>query len=96
MKLEQRDCSETSAYKIQTLGNYPEKTYKTPDDGKEICPKYVQLYIKIKLRDIASCWLLLYKYIMCISTLNIKLFVSNVQKIRIVRFLHNWQISSKF
>jgi len=25
MKMEQTECSETSAYKIQTLGNYPEK-----------------------------------------------------------------------
>jgi hypothetical protein len=34
MKMEQTECSETSAYKIQTPGNYPEeeegekKTYK--------------------------------------------------------------------
>jgi hypothetical protein len=26
MKMEQADCSETSAYKIQPLGNYPEET----------------------------------------------------------------------
>jgi hypothetical protein len=25
MKMEQTECSETSAYKIQTLGNYPEE-----------------------------------------------------------------------
>jgi hypothetical protein len=25
MKMEQAECSETSAYKIQTLGNYPEE-----------------------------------------------------------------------
>jgi hypothetical protein len=25
MKMEQRECSETSAYKIQTPGNYPEE-----------------------------------------------------------------------
>jgi hypothetical protein len=25
MKMEQTDCSETSAYKIQTPGNYPEE-----------------------------------------------------------------------
>jgi len=27
MKMEQTECSETSAYKIQTPGNYPEKIY---------------------------------------------------------------------
>jgi hypothetical protein len=26
MKMEQADCSETSAYKIQTPGNYPEES----------------------------------------------------------------------
>jgi hypothetical protein len=28
MKMEQTECSETSAYKIQTPGNYPEKNIK--------------------------------------------------------------------
>jgi len=26
MKMDQRECSEKSAYKIQTLGNYPEES----------------------------------------------------------------------
>jgi len=28
MKIKQTECSETSAYKIQTPGNYPEETIK--------------------------------------------------------------------
>jgi len=28
MKMEQTECSETSAYKIQTPGNYPEESIK--------------------------------------------------------------------
>jgi len=28
MKVEQTECSETLAYKIQTLGNYPEESIK--------------------------------------------------------------------
>jgi len=28
MKMEQTECSETSAYKIQTVGNYPEESIK--------------------------------------------------------------------
>jgi len=28
MKMELRECSETLAYKIQTLGNYPEESIK--------------------------------------------------------------------
>jgi len=29
MKMEQTECSETSAYKIQTPGNYPEEKHIT-------------------------------------------------------------------
>jgi hypothetical protein len=28
MKMKQTECSETSAYKIQTLGNYPEENIR--------------------------------------------------------------------
>jgi len=31
MKMEQTECSETSAYKIQTPGNYPEESIKLLD-----------------------------------------------------------------
>jgi len=31
MKMEQTECSETSAYKIQTPGNYPEENIHNPD-----------------------------------------------------------------
>ena len=31
MKVEQTECSETSAYKIQTLGNYPEESIQQSD-----------------------------------------------------------------
>jgi hypothetical protein len=35
MKMEQTECSETSAYKIQTPGNYPEKkTYNIHNTAK--------------------------------------------------------------
>jgi hypothetical protein len=35
MKMEQRECSETSAYKIQTLGNYPEENDAEHDFEEE-------------------------------------------------------------
>jgi hypothetical protein len=35
---------------------------ETPDDGQEVCPKHVELYINLKLRYNASCWLPLYEY----------------------------------
>jgi len=35
-----------------------EYSIRTPDDGQYICPKYVELFTKIKLRNSAFCWLL--------------------------------------
>jgi len=34
MTTEQADCSKTSAYKIQTLGNCPEKAYNIQNKSK--------------------------------------------------------------
>ena len=36
-----------------------EYSIKTPDDGQKICPKHIEFFTKIKLRNSASCWLLL-------------------------------------
>jgi hypothetical protein len=35
---------------------------KTPDDGQYVCPKHVEVFTKIKLRNSASCWPPLYEY----------------------------------
>jgi hypothetical protein len=43
-----------------TNTNCCEYSSKTPVDGQYVCSKNVELYIKIKLRNGASCWLLLY------------------------------------
>jgi hypothetical protein len=34
MKLEQTECSETSAYKIQTPGSYPEESIQHSEHGE--------------------------------------------------------------
>jgi len=34
MKTEQTECSETSAYKVQTPGNYPEESIKHTEQGE--------------------------------------------------------------
>jgi len=34
MKVEQTECSETSAYKIQTPGNYPEENIQHTKQGE--------------------------------------------------------------
>ena len=36
MKKKQRECSETSAYKIQTQGNYPEESIEHSEDGESL------------------------------------------------------------
>jgi hypothetical protein len=36
MKMEQTECSETSAYKIQTAGNYPEESIQHTEQGESL------------------------------------------------------------
>jgi hypothetical protein len=36
MKMEQAECSETSAYKIQTPGNYPEESIQHTENGESL------------------------------------------------------------
>jgi len=36
MKMEQTECSETSAYKIQTPGNYPEESTQHSEHGESL------------------------------------------------------------
>jgi hypothetical protein len=52
--------------------NCCEYIIKTPEDGQQLCPKHVAFFTKIKLRNNASCWLLLQEYIMMHGPLNVK------------------------
>jgi len=36
MKMEQTECSETLAYKIQTPGNYPEESMQRSEQGESL------------------------------------------------------------
>jgi len=36
MKMEQTECSETSAYNIQTPGNHPKESIKHPGHGESL------------------------------------------------------------
>jgi hypothetical protein len=46
MKVEQIECSETSAYKIQTPGNYPEENTQHTEQGESLKSKiYVSMGI---------------------------------------------------
>jgi len=39
MKMEQTECSETSAYKIQRVGNYPEESTQHSEHGESLKSK---------------------------------------------------------
>jgi len=41
--MEQTECSETSAYKIQTSGNYPEENIRHTEHGKSLKSRIIQI-----------------------------------------------------
>jgi len=43
MKMEQTECSETSAYKIQTPGDYPEESIQHTEHGESLKSRLVVL-----------------------------------------------------
>jgi hypothetical protein len=58
MKMEHTECSETSAYKLQTSGNYPEESIKQSRDVLE-GPRCIDVSMKGMFLDYgegASCW----------------------------------------
>jgi hypothetical protein len=44
MKMEQTECSETSAHKIQTPGNYPEENRQHTEHGEILKSRILHLY----------------------------------------------------
>ena len=46
MKMEQTKCSETSAYKIQTPGNYPEESIQHSEHGESLKSRSVLLLVE--------------------------------------------------
>ena len=44
MKMEQTECSETSAYEIQTPGNYPEEGIKYSEHGESLKSRKLHPY----------------------------------------------------
>ena len=45
MKMEQAECSETSAYKIQTQGNYPEGSIQHSEHGERLKSKTQKYFL---------------------------------------------------
>jgi hypothetical protein len=44
MNMEQMECSETSAYNIQTPGNYPEENIQHTEHGKSLKSRTENFY----------------------------------------------------
>jgi hypothetical protein len=51
MKMEQTECSEMSAYKTQTLGNYPEESVQHSEHGESLKSRTYTMMMIIKLTD---------------------------------------------
>jgi len=52
MKMEQTECSEMSAYKIQTPGNYPEESMQHSEQGESLKSRIFHLYGEETARNI--------------------------------------------
>jgi len=49
MKMEQTECSETSAYKIQTPGNYPKESIQHTEQGGSLKLRIIKLSLLLLL-----------------------------------------------
>ena len=52
MKMEQTECSEMSAYKIQTPGNYPEESIQHSEQGKSLKSRMICFVLPIYMSQI--------------------------------------------
>ena len=50
MKMEQTECSETSAYKIQTPGNYPEESKQNSEHGESLKSRKISNFLNSRSR----------------------------------------------
>jgi len=51
MKMEDTECSETSAYKIHTPGNYPEESIKHSEHGESLKLSFACAFSQLCLLD---------------------------------------------
>ena len=52
MKMEQTECSETSAYKLQTLGNYPKESIQHTEHGESLKSRICCFLVSLQVPDI--------------------------------------------
>jgi len=48
MKMEKTECSETSTYKIQTPGNYPEESVQHSEQGESLKSGIINNVVVVK------------------------------------------------
>jgi len=57
MKMEQTECSETSAYKIQTPGNCPEESIQHSEQGENLKSRIdITDWVRLRLKQNACDW----------------------------------------
>jgi hypothetical protein len=57
MKNDGTECSETSAYKIQTPGNYPEESIQRSEHGESLKPRMIRMYVTHVLNEVPYSWI---------------------------------------
>ena len=61
MKMEQTDCSETSAYKIQTLGDYTEESIQHSEHDESLISR-INITAIDSIRSITSVYMSILSY----------------------------------
>ena len=55
MKMEQTECCETSAYKIQTPGNYTEESIQPSEHGESLKSRMVIICLLVNSVTLINC-----------------------------------------
>ena len=80
MKMEQTECSETSAYKLQTPGNYPKESIQHTEHGESLKSRKTCLFvIEIRLKEtvLAASFRFIYENLLPTSLYMIRICISS-------------------
>jgi hypothetical protein len=68
MKMEQTECSETSAYKIETPGNYPEESKQHSEHGEGLKSNSLQVTLrKTRFKNQESYTVITFSLCVCVD-----------------------------
>ena len=68
MKMEKTECSETSAYKIQTLGNYPKESIQHTEHGESLKLRIMKYTVDIKQQQPVLIYAYLFFNVLSLSS----------------------------